>query len=251
MGGSLQTGWHQSGNKMMPCYVQPDSGKTCNFGNHTKTREEGNAIIAAKLAEKHPPVTTIRRNSSPASAGMSPADLARRAAANGGSPVPRPPMSRPAAAVFAAVVSTQINPPKRRPREADKHFYVYHKDIGFPRGYDKQLHALRNAKVDLQWSRHAQDEADADRYGQIELMDKMDASQGFELIELKFNQASRKVSRALYRSQPDHNGNSTCLVLAIDPRGGNKWNVVTSWINEANDRHTTLRRERYDFPHDK
>lgn len=115
----------------------------------------------------------------------------------------------------------------------------FHKDIGFPAGWQPP-----SGVRDVTYSRHAREEADADRYGSIQQLSRVNLDQ-MELIELKINARTKQVYRFLYRGKLDED-RDVCLVL--QPIGKGKWMVVTNWINERNDAHRSLRREEYVVP---
>lgn len=115
----------------------------------------------------------------------------------------------------------------------------FHKDIGFPPSY-RPPSGVR----EVTYSRHAQTEAEADRYGAIPKMTHVNLDQ-MELIELKVNAKTKQVYRFLYRGKLDED-RDVCVVL--QPLGNNKMMVVTNWINERNDAHRSLRREEYAIP---
>lgn len=115
----------------------------------------------------------------------------------------------------------------------------FHKEIGFPTNFTPPQGVRQ-----IVYSRHAQEEAMKDRYGDIPQMDQVNLSK-MELIELKINANTRKIYRFLYRTELDDN-RDICLVL--QPAGPGKMMVVTNWINERSDAHKTLNRNEYAKP---
>jgi hypothetical protein len=118
----------------------------------------------------------------------------------------------------------------------------FHKQLGFPPSY-----TAPSGVRQVLYSRHAEQEASADRYGAIPMLTKVNLSQ-MDLIELKVNARTKQVYRYLYRAELDDE-NDICLVL--QPAGKGKMRVVTNWINKKSDKHTSLRVDEYVKPKEK
>ena len=113
---------------------------------------------------------------------------------------------------------------------------LYHKDIGFPTDVQVPI-----GHMDLEYSRHAMDEASSDKYsiGGVDLPEFID----FQLdnvieIEVDNGKILKMVVRVSYDEEKD-------LVLAIIPQNGL---VKTVWFNTRGDKHRTLDKWRYTNP---
>lgn len=115
---------------------------------------------------------------------------------------------------------------------------IYHKDIGFPddlvmpRGFSPVL--------SLEYSAHARNEAMSDKYGNLQLPQRVDLRVGGTIIEVGAvgNVCSKVVFRMSYDAKRD-------IVLVIKlPTGF----VKTVWANEKSDQHRKLDRSRYADP---
>lgn len=111
---------------------------------------------------------------------------------------------------------------------------LYHREIGFPG--DVQI---PTGHMDLVYSKHALDEANSDRYGQVDLPDTITFQLGDVIeIEVDNKQVIKMVVRVSYDDEKD-------LVLAIIPQNGL---VKTVWFNTRGDKHRTLDKWRYTNP---
>ncbi len=113
---------------------------------------------------------------------------------------------------------------------------LYHRDAyGFPRN-------LRNAPtvLTLSYTRHAQQAADNDRYGRINLPALLYTDEA-ALIEAEIDSDGALV-KAVWRVRYD---NDLDLVLVVIPASAT---VKTVWTNRHNDRHSTLDKSRYARP---
>lgn len=153
---------------------------------------------------------------------------------------PRPSAPKPSPAP-THLPKTAGRPPqfKERTKTGDP-VIKFHKDLGFPPGFNKP-----SGPRELEYGYHAIQEARNDKYSKhandIPLFPKVNLST-MELIEVKFNQRTKKLYRMLYRTQLDDN-RDICMVLS--PSGPGKCKVVTVWVNETKDAHKTLRTEEY------
>ena len=109
---------------------------------------------------------------------------------------------------------------------------LYHKDVYLPKGL-----ALPTAPFGLWWSGHARRACLNDRYGVIEPPTGIDPRSA-QVIEVETDSAGRAV-KVVYR-QPYRAGLSLCIVVLLDG-----YVVKTAWLNQANDRHSTLDTRRY------
>lgn len=116
---------------------------------------------------------------------------------------------------------------------------LFHTELGFPSNFTPP-----KGVRPLEYSRHAEKAALDDRYGYITLPPQINLD-NFELIELGVVDGN-KVSKMLYRGSLDGE-RDICIVVIPKPKG-QKWFVKTVWINERNDSHRTLNRNKYVVP---
>lgn len=113
--------------------------------------------------------------------------------------------------------------------------YRYHYQVGFPTNLRKPT-----GKVLLEYTQHALEAANTDRYGAFGVPIELDYDQA-TLIEAeadRFGNVEKGVYRVRYNARFD-----LVLVVIIATR-----RVKTVWLNERADRHHSLRRELYDVP---
>lgn len=110
----------------------------------------------------------------------------------------------------------------------------YHIELGIPEDVETQFGAML-----LDYSPHALQAAQDDRYGTINLPRVLDTSKA-RVIEVETD--GRKTRKVLYRipHDPEHD-----LLLAIDP---DRRYVKTVWLNRNDDIHGTLDPSKYDIP---
>lgn len=114
---------------------------------------------------------------------------------------------------------------------------LYHKDIGFPD--DISLPRGFSPVMDLRYSRHAQDEAQKDIYGNITLPPRMDVRKG-QTIEIAVS--NKVVTKMVIRFPHD---DTRDITMVIQPQDGF---VRTVWFNEKTDQHTSLNKAKYADP---
>lgn len=113
----------------------------------------------------------------------------------------------------------------------------FHKDLGFPKGFNPP-----SGPRNLQYTQHALDEGTKDRYATIPTFPRINLDT-MDLIELKVNARTKKVEKMLYRTELDGD-NDLCMVLK--PVAPGKMVVITQWINQANDNHSSfLKKDEY------
>lgn len=96
----------------------------------------------------------------------------------------------------------------------------------------------------MTYSRHARQAALEDRYGTIQdLPGTLDLSKA-DPVEVSTEEGVRKVTKVVYRTR--HSDTLDLVLVVVPERGG--FFVKTVWLNETNDKHTSLRRERYAVP---
>lgn len=114
---------------------------------------------------------------------------------------------------------------------------LYHADIKLPDGFVKPT-----GRVGLTWTRHALRAATDDRYGNIPIF-KTATLDNLDIIEV--GTENDRVVKIVFRGQMDAERD---LVMVLIPdfsiyRG--PWTVKTVWINEHNDKHSTLDHSKY------
>lgn len=107
----------------------------------------------------------------------------------------------------------------------------YHADIHMP----KSALDLAFATL-LTYTRHALEAARSDRYGRIDLPKVFDSRKA-KLIEAVLD--GGRIVKTLWRQSYDDLHD---LSIVLDPNTGK---VITVWLNEADDDHSTLRAEQY------
>jgi hypothetical protein len=113
---------------------------------------------------------------------------------------------------------------------------LWHADIRLPEGA-----ALPNARIGLDWGRHAQRARLEDRYGVIPQFASIPLSQ-FQVIEVETDHTgyvTKWVVRGHFDAERD-----VVMVLIPECRP-NFWFVKTVWFNLRSDTHSTLDRSRY------
>ena len=111
---------------------------------------------------------------------------------------------------------------------------LYHFEIGFPKDMPTSFGTIL-----LDYSRHAIEAAQGDRYGAIELPRILDTKKA-KLIEVEV--VSGRVTKVVYRCNHCHNYD---LIMAIVPHTRK---VKTVWLNSNRDKHKTLNRNKYTTP---
>ena len=106
---------------------------------------------------------------------------------------------------------------------------LYHYTIGFPRV------RLPVGLLPLRYSKHAQREMLSDRYAIINPPATLDVGKA-KIIELETFRGEAVKFVARIPHSPKHD-----LVLVVKPDGF----VKTVWLNERNDRHSTLNKSKY------
>lgn len=106
---------------------------------------------------------------------------------------------------------------------------IYHRDVYLPPQY-----ALRVWDGRLEYSQHAVDEAQSDRYGKVNLPTEIPG--WFKLIESYVE--GGVVVKQLWRGRVDTKRDLILVVLADGV-------VKTAWVNLRTDKHGTLHREKY------
>lgn len=111
---------------------------------------------------------------------------------------------------------------------------LYHFQIGFP----EPSFLPAKGWLTLEYSRHAQNASQTDRYGFINLPERV-AFKACQAVETEYqdNQLIKVLLRVPYSEEFD-------LVLAVKPNGF----VKTVWLNAVDDTHGTLDRARYVKP---
>lgn len=113
---------------------------------------------------------------------------------------------------------------------------LYHFQIGLPK-LDLQF----PAQMKLTYTRHAEQAALNDRYGAIDLPFYLHTTDALLVeIELRDQTPVKAVFRIKYDDRLD-----LVLVVAIS---GLRYVVKTVWLNQADDKHSTLRRGMYIQP---
>lgn len=113
----------------------------------------------------------------------------------------------------------------------------YHRDIYFPAWFEPELY--QRGTLRPEYSNHARWSATDDRYGPLELPERIELGQ-FSVVEMR---AEGQQVTALVIRGPHTPGLDICLVLK---RGSREWLCVTVWANERNDAHRTLNRDLYE-----
>lgn len=109
---------------------------------------------------------------------------------------------------------------------------LYHKDVGFPGWYERPTYI-----VQLRYGTHAQQSADTDQLGKVNLPDILPNT--FEPIEIEV--IGSGVNKTLYRGPYDHYRD---LSLVVERNGF----VRTIWFNHKKDTHNKLDTSKYVNP---
>lgn len=117
---------------------------------------------------------------------------------------------------------------------------MFHRELGFPLTFK-----YPDTVIDLEWSRHAREEASEDRYGAIDILKKLDTTQ-FEPIEIEMRDSLKHTVKILLRSKYEVEGNN--IVIAVMPESEKTWFVKTVWYNQVSDEHETLDESVYNVP---
>lgn len=111
---------------------------------------------------------------------------------------------------------------------------IYHKDVYWP---DYVVKSLPVGSFRVTYSLHALNEANADKYGNIPEIDRLDLK-GECFIEAYFE--DNKAIKFLYRY--NLTDVDVCLVLKIE---NGEIFVITQWLNKSNDQHSSLNKGKY------
>ena len=109
---------------------------------------------------------------------------------------------------------------------------LYHKDLGLPTMWKTDWGVLG-----LKYSKHAQQAAEDDRYGFIDLPRRLDTSRA-EVIEIELDE-DECLDKILYRTR--YNAEYD-ICIAVRPLTRE---VKTVWLNKRNDTHQTLDLTKY------
>lgn len=121
----------------------------------------------------------------------------------------------------------------------------YHRDIYFPAWFEPERY--QQGTLRPEYSGHARIAAAEDRYGPLELPERIGLGR-FSVIEMRAQgqHVTALVIRGPHtpgRGEGHTPGLDICLVLK---RGGRGWGCATVWANERNDEHRTLNRALYE-----
>lgn len=113
---------------------------------------------------------------------------------------------------------------------------LYHFQVGFPKGFISRI-----GTVPLQYTKHAQDAAAADRYGALKLPTSIDTNKAICIeAEIESGRVLKLVYRLGYTDTLD-------LIVVVVPCGLS-FRAKTVWANLHTDKHATLNSERYTQP---
>ena len=117
---------------------------------------------------------------------------------------------------------------------------LYHKSVGYPPDLEFPR-KFNPTSVELDYGDHAKRASYEDKYGKLTLPQRIDLRR-VEIVEVSAigNTITKVVARTGYGQRK-----GIILVLVITIPDGF---VKTVWANEANDRHKSLDRSRYDKP---
>lgn len=118
---------------------------------------------------------------------------------------------------------------------------LYHKDLGFPNRVTNMLAGAKKAKFqfELDYSYHAKQSAETDRYGRINLPTHVDCGSAQPIeVETKDGQINKVVYRTAYNEKFD-------LVIVVVANDGF---VRTVWLNRVDDIHNSLDESKYNKP---
>ena len=113
---------------------------------------------------------------------------------------------------------------------------LYHKNLGLPRG----AAVLWAGCLKLQYSRHAQNESNRDRYGAVPLYPEVEFESA-DVVEIEIRQG--QPVKAVLRFPLDDSKLDIVYVLTC-PEHGQAF-VRTVWFNQAQDTHRTLDASKY------
>jgi hypothetical protein len=113
---------------------------------------------------------------------------------------------------------------------------LYHFEIGFPQGFVSRI-----GTVGLNYTQHALNAANTDRYGRLPLPKSIDTNKAI-CIEAEID--GGHVLKLVYRMQLTI---GLDLIIVVVPCGLN-FKVKTVWANLSTDKHSTLNRSRYETP---
>jgi len=116
---------------------------------------------------------------------------------------------------------------------------LYHRELGFPMTFH-----YPSVLAELEWSKHAEEQSMADRYGAIRMMDALHTDD-YIPIEVEYDLDNSTIIKMLLRSKSSYSGNNVCIVVM--PRKP-RWFVKTVWYNRVNDTHRTLDASKYSVP---
>lgn len=197
-----------------------DAGAAGDVSGYMKLREEADA---ASKRERTAKMQNVHRSTLVTAQVLSPEERA----------------ARRKAAMKAIRSDLQSYQAKETDRNGDK-IVKFHRDLGLPRYFRKPT-----GVAGLSYTRHAEEEALNDAYGNIPVLKKLNFDDA-DIIEVKYSQSTGKVTRMLARMK---NGDvNVCLVLAPPAGPRQPWRVITNWYNEAGDTHHTLDASRYNTP---
>ena len=111
---------------------------------------------------------------------------------------------------------------------------LFHKKIGLPANYRHPM-----AVVPVRWTFHAIKAANSDRYGNVQITDRIDLTK-FETVEVEI--VAGRIAKILVRGAYSDNLDVT---YALIPQLGKEWVVKTTWLNWWNDDHRLISRSKY------
>jgi hypothetical protein len=111
---------------------------------------------------------------------------------------------------------------------------LYHCELGFPKNIPNNFGTIL-----LDYSRHALEASQNDRYGTIRLPRTLDTEKA-KLIEIEVIKG--QLTKAVYRCE---HCNKFDIVIVVIP---NARKVKTVWLNRKIDKHKTLNRNKYCVP---
>lgn len=116
---------------------------------------------------------------------------------------------------------------------------LYHRDLGFPITFK-----YPSIEAELEWGKHALEQAMADRYGIIDTIGKLHTDD-YIPIEIEYDTDRSVVVKMVLRSKQAYHGSNACIVVM--PRKLS-WFVKTVWYNRVDDTHKTLDASKYSIP---
>ena len=114
---------------------------------------------------------------------------------------------------------------------------LYHKDVGFPNDLD--MPRGFTPVMNLKYGGHAKEQALEDKYGAIQLPQRIDLRKG-EIFEIGVK--GKVVTKLGIRFKYD---DSRDIIIIVNPADGF---VRTVWFNVAGDKHKTLDTSKYTKP---